>query len=193
MLNLRPAWRLRERAAVSKKKLRDIYACVHLRTEDDFKKYQSNRPPGYYSMEQIVEKLRRTILAYPQIFAGIEDVYVTGNHNSSESSSVDAAFKTLFRRVHTKQTLLLETNLSYTEAAVVDQTVCEHAKVFVGNNHSAWSQQVYYVRFLMSMFSNFQYNSIEPDEKIESVMHGFCTWFDPEFYGLPCKYYRVQW
>ena len=80
------------------------------------------------------------------------------------------------------------------ETALIDQDVCEKADVFVGNNHSAWSELVYYLRLLVdngkNLTVNFQYNSNEPNEPIAKAMHKFCTARELEYFGNACKYYR---
>jgi hypothetical protein len=197
-VHLKAAPRLLRMAYQSRRHMNQKYVCIHMRTEHDFKAYQRNKPPGYNSMEEIVEKLRLTMQRNSSLFAGINDVYVAGDHSNTDV--IEKAFGALFRRVLTKAVFLRNnTDLSYMETALIDQEICEKSDVFVGNNHSAWSELVYYLRVLLSEkkaprsmnYVNFQYNSMYPNEKIESPMHQFCTAREYLYFARNCHYYRL--
>jgi hypothetical protein len=108
----------------------------------DFKKYFKGTPPGYYTMEQIVDKVAATIAANHPL-KNLNTLYVSGVH-SDDVANIQQVFGQYFDAVHTKDTLLQGraaehlATLKNVQAALVDQDVCKHATVFIGNNHSKW-------------------------------------------------------
>jgi hypothetical protein len=100
----------------------------------------ANKPPGYYTMEQIADKVAATAAAGHPL-KNLKILYVTGVH-SGTGDAIRAAFGSQFAAVHTKDTLLHGraaehvAALKNVQAALVDQDVCKRATVFIGNNHS---------------------------------------------------------
>jgi hypothetical protein len=130
--------------------------------QTDFKKY-FNAAPGYYTMEQIGDKIASTIAANHPL-KNLNTLYVSGVH-SDEAASIQQVFGQYFDAVHTKDTLLQGraadhlATLKNVQAALVDQDVCKHATIFIGNNHSKWLQLsslpilcMYHVTLLCSLY-----------------------------------------
>jgi hypothetical protein len=99
-----------------------------------------SKPPGYYTMEQIADKIAST-KASGHPLKNMKTLYVTGVHGAAVDA-IQAAFSKHFDAVHTKDTLLQGhaadhlATLKNVQAALLDQDVCKHATIFIGNNHS---------------------------------------------------------
>ena len=112
----------------------------YLESQPDFKAYFRQAQPGYYTIEQIAAKIAATI-AVGHPLKNLKTLYVTGVHSDS-FDAIQKAFGSYFDAVHTKDTLLQGraaehlATLKNVQAALVDQDVCKHATVFIGNNHS---------------------------------------------------------
>lgn len=189
-VHLRPCLRLKKFSRLLEGRMNQKYICLHMRTEEDFKIYQQNATPGYYTMKEIITKLRLTMRNFPSIFKNIGDIYIAGDHNNTEE--IQKEFELLGLNTFTKKSISSRDIFTYMELALVDQEICENATVFIGNNHSAWSELVYYLRILLgrSRETNFQYNAQEPNEELNRTMHQFCTQRELEYFGRRCRYYR---
>jgi hypothetical protein len=184
-----PALAMRHRLrTIVRQSLASRFICLHLRTEDDFKAY-FKIPPGYYSNEQVASKLARMRNESPQ-FADIDVLYISGDH---ANIGILRKIFGMFSTVHTKSTLLNETDVPYYRLALIDKEICQSADVFIGNNHSAWSEFVAFYRMLSnSSLANFQYNAVAPREPLDAPLSQFCAGphHMKSLFGTTCRYYR---
>jgi hypothetical protein len=124
--------------------------CVHLRTEKDWLDFAQS-PPNYYSNEMYASKIKQHIIDFPQHYAGIKTVYITGDHSSAEFKDVIIP---LFQPIlgdsvkiagHDDLIPYGFTSMENIQRASLDQHICAKAKLFVGNRNSGWSEMTTYL------------------------------------------------
>ncbi|KAG5189481.1 hypothetical protein JKP88DRAFT_252826 [Tribonema minus] len=139
----------------------------------------------------------------------LKTIFVTGAHDTEVLDVVDV-LGSYFDKVYTKELLLPEETdlgaqlrkLYNVQAALVDQEVCKRAQVFIGNNHSGWSELTYWQRAydprLLSYGSygdhsdtDLMVNAQESHEPVVGPMHEFCP-ANGKAFGVTCKYFRTH-
>jgi len=173
--------------------------CIHLRIEDDFRRF-FHSPPGFYNLDQITSKIRGSgwNVRYPVAYLAGGDV----------SSPVLSALRSLFPLVLHKFSILalnrssilsrlsfrqsLGNHLPQTILAALDQDVCEKASAFIGNNHSSWSEAVVDAFFYRGAGNETaQTNDMSPSVT-GTLLSPFCSANAKLYHQYRCNYYRVR-
>jgi hypothetical protein len=221
------------------RRLLGSYACLHLRTEEDFRIwFDTDTDNAYFDSVTIANRIVSTMMmdqavdmgTTPASFAAdaeyrgyersllstCQRLYVAGEH-SHEVQYIQGLFGMLFSEIDTKETLFgAALSLTNVELALLDQEICSAATVFIGNNHSGWSERVWqrrafnvtegygykrqagsdkfepdsldgYGTWQQHGAANLQVNRLKPGEDVTSPLNAYC----PQKY-VPCSYYRVN-
>jgi hypothetical protein len=132
------------------------FMCLHLRTEPDFKNFFVN-PPAYYSPEDYVAKITKHMQENPEYYKGVENVYVTGDHNQKYfESTILPLFGHLFKNFYGHQDFAEfgYDKLKNIQRSALDQYLCSKAHIFIGNSHSGFSELTFYLRMGMKAKEN---------------------------------------
>jgi len=168
--------------------------------EEDFKKhFKSN--PGYYTRDQIKSKLENYFyhqwnseMPRPSV------LYLAGSHDRWEDNIHAFENPQLWSKVFTKENLNIpeifkaKGGFVSTLAAMVDQEVCQQADLFIGNNHSSWSELVaYFFRIGRNIPAGellLQVNDLS--QTISNDLIPFCGANDNTWLNVKCNYYRIN-
>jgi hypothetical protein len=169
------------------------FTCLHLRVEPDFKNGFPQRP-AYYSTPEILSKVKMTF-AKLTLYNKTDVVYIAGNH--ALRSLTEIYESDIWRHVVTKESFLQfnQTDVPLSVYAALDFEVCKEAALFIGNNHSSWSEllvdYLMWVRRLNRESHIFQvnpYTSHEPDTELLPFCSANHKSRHPQ---VSCPYYRL--
>jgi hypothetical protein len=130
-----------------------FFMCLHLRTETDFRDY-FKEPPAYYSPEDHAAKISKHMEKYPDYYKGVNNVYVSGDHNKEYfKSTVIPVFGRLFKNIygHHDVAEFGFNALKNVQRAALDQYICSQALIFIGNRYSGFSELTFYIRIGMKL------------------------------------------
>ncbi|KAI8462844.1 MAG: hypothetical protein J3K34DRAFT_446264 [Monoraphidium minutum] len=143
------------------------FACLHLRVEPDFAQ-AFVRPPAFYNTNDIAAKLGTAAAESNAIRATRELLFVAGNISPEELKPLQNLG--VWERVVTKAHYLnyTRTSVPMTDMAAIDFEVCKHANVFIGNNHSSWSELMAdYMMWVRQLNRETSVLQINPDKSID--------------------------
>lgn len=171
------------------------FSCMHLRVEDDFKNYFKQKP-AYYSPEEIARKINKTIslkIQNSEAFPS-ELLFIAGNIDDSvlEPFLSLNIWKNITQKGHFMKFNV--TKIPKTFYAALDFEICKMADLFIGNNHSSWSELL--ADFLLWVRGKIWEKEVlminSPGEKSDdSQLYPFCSAnHKTRHKSISCTYYR---